>query len=154
MSEKEKDTSKDTFINPIDKDKIAENPHLLPYAHTVGGAVIKPIDKGRVKGLALSAMYEQTDVQLDQIRKQVELLAQQAQSIHDRVRISEDIYQAEMGFKPLISHTYHLYKKKDGTNVLSMVAPGEWGTKPPYEFTASVRLLSDHTWDIISDETQ
>lgn len=154
MSEQKDKQEQDTFVNPIDKDKIAENPHLLPYAHTVGGAVIKPIDKGRVKGLALSAMYEQTDVQLDQIRKQVELLAQQAQAIHDRVQISEDIYQAEMGFKPLISHTYHLYKKKDGTNVLSMVAPNEWGTKPPYEFTASVRLLSDHTWDIIPDETQ
>lgn len=153
MAEEQDKTSKESFINPIDKDKIAENPHLLPYAHTVGGAVIKPIDKGRVKGLALSAMYEQTDVQLDQIRKQVELLVQQAQTIHDRVKISEDIYQAEMGFKPLISHTYHLYKKSDGTNVLSMVAPQEWGTKPPYEFTASVRLLSDHTWEIIENES-
>ncbi len=136
------------FVNPIDKDKIAENPHLLPYAHTVGGAVIKPIDKGRVKGLAVSAMYEQTEVQLDQIRKQVELLAQQAQKVHDRVRVSEDIYQAEIGFKPLIGHTYHLYKKSNGTDVVSMVGPDEWGTRSPYQFTATVRLLSDHTWEI------
>ena len=136
------------FVNPIDKDKVAENPHLLPYAHTVGGAVIKPVDKGRVKGLAVSAMYEQTESQLDQIRKQVELLAQQAQAIHDRIKISEDIYQADCGFKPLIGHIYHLYKKKDGTNVLSMVAPTEWGKNLPYDFTASVRLLSDHTWEV------
>ena len=27
------------FVNPIDKDKVAENPGLLPYAHTAGGAV-------------------------------------------------------------------------------------------------------------------
>ena len=40
------------FINPIDKDKIAENPHLLPYAHTRGGVNIKPVDKGKVKGRA------------------------------------------------------------------------------------------------------
>jgi len=152
MASDKKEQEGEAFVNPIDKDKIAENPHLLPYAHTVGGAVIKPIDKGRVKGLAVAAMYEQTEVQLDQIRKQVELLAQQAQAIHDRVRISEDIYQAEVGFKPLISHTYHLYKKSDGTNVLSMVAPGEWGKNPPFEFTATVRLLSDHTWDIIEND--
>ena len=58
----------ENFQNPIDKDKIAESPHLLPYAHTVGGALIKPIDKGRVKGLAVASMYEQTEMQLDQIR--------------------------------------------------------------------------------------
>ncbi len=58
-----KEQGKEAFINPIDKDKIAENPHLLPYAHTVGGAVIKPIDQGRVKGLAVKAMHKQTDMQ-------------------------------------------------------------------------------------------
>lgn len=139
------------FINPIDKDKIAENPHLLPYAHTVGGAVIKPIDKGKVKGQAVAAMYEQTDMQLDQIRKQVELLAAQAQAIHDRVEISENIYQAEMSFKPLMSHIYHLYVRKNGKYVLSMIAPDEWGRSCPYEFKATVKLLADHTWDIINE---
>ena len=140
---------KESFINPIDKDKIAENPHLLPYAHTVGGAVIKPIDKGRVKGLAVSAMHEQTNMQLDQIREQVELLMLQAQGIHDRVRISEEIYQAEVSFKPLIGHIYHLYQRKNGGNLLSMVAPDEWGRTSTLIFVASVQLLADHTWDIL-----
>ena len=40
---------KQRTINPIDKDKIADAPHLLPYAHSVGSAIIKPIDKGKVK---------------------------------------------------------------------------------------------------------
>jgi len=145
--EENKDTEE--FVNPIDPDKVAENPHLLPYAHTVGGSVIKPIDKGRVKGLAVEAMYEQTEMQLDQIREQIELLAQQAKSIHSRVQISEDIYLAEMSFKPLIGHLYHLYKKKDMTNVLSMIGPKEWGNSMPYDFVASVKLLADHTWDIL-----
>lgn len=137
------------FINPIDIDKIAENPHLLPYAHTVGGAVIKPIDKGRVKGLSLDAMYEQTNVHLSQIRKQVEVLIQQAQEVHDRVEISEKIYLADMGFKPLIGRLYFLYKKEDESYVLSMISQDEWGDKPPYEFVSEVKLLSDHTWEII-----
>ncbi len=140
---------KEEIINPIDPDKVAENPHLLPYAHTVGGSVIKPIDKGRVKGLAVEAMYDQTEMQLDQIREQINLLAVQAQKIKDRVQISEDIYLAEMNFKPLIGHIYHLYKKKDEKNVLSMIAPAEWGRKSPYEFVATVKLLADHTWDIL-----
>ncbi len=144
---------KEDFINPIDKDKIAENPHLLPYAHTVGGAVIKPIDKGRVKGLSVEAMHKQTSMQLDQIRKQMELLAEQAMKIQHRVEISERIYQADMGFKPLIGHIYFLYEKKDGTNVLSVVGNDEWGPRGyPYEhFVAKVCLLADHTWDVLEN---
>ena len=133
----------------IDPDKVAENPGLLPYASNVGGAIIKPIDKGRVKGLSLSAMYEQTNVQLDQIRKQVELLMEQARQVHSRVEISEKIYQADIGFKPNIGQVYYLYQRKSGHYLVSMVAPAEWGSRPPYEFLATVKLLSDHTWDIL-----
>jgi hypothetical protein len=137
------------FVNPIDKDKVAENPGLLPYAHTVGSAIIRPIDKGRVKGLAMSAMYEQTNRQLDQIRKQVELLMEQAKSIHDRVEISERIYQADMNFRPVYGQTYYVYQRADGKDLLSMVAPDEWGAKMPYSYVATVRLLGDSTWEIL-----
>ncbi|MEM1124657.1 MAG: DUF2452 domain-containing protein [Bacteroidota bacterium] len=142
-------SKKEEFINPIDKDKIAENPHLLPYAHTVGGAVIKPIDKGKMKGLAVSAMYEQSEMQLDQIREQINLLAAQAQQIKDRVEISESIYQAEMNFKPLVGKIYYLYQRESGKYLVSMVAPSEWGRKNPLDFKATVKLLADHTWDIL-----
>lgn len=142
---------KEEFINPIDIDKVAENPHLLPYAHTVGGAVIKPIDKGRVKGLAVEAMYEQTEMQLDQIREQINLLAAQANQIKDRVELSENIYQADMGFKPLIGKIYHLYQRANEKYVLSMVGPEDWGKKKKntLEFKATVKLLADHTWDVL-----
>ncbi|MGK0389601.1 MAG: hypothetical protein ACI94Y_002345 [Maribacter sp.] len=148
MSDQINKEEKVPFINPIDKDKITENPSTLPYAHMVGGAVIRPIDKGRVKGLAVSAMYEQTEIQMVQIRKQVELLVQQAEKIRERVDISEKIYLAEMNIKPLIGHTYHLYARKKGGNVLSMIGPNEWGKSCPYAFEATVKLLSDHTWEI------
>jgi hypothetical protein len=142
-------------INPIDKDKTAEFPHLLPYAHTVGGALVKPIDRGKVKGRAVAAMYKQADSQLAQIRQQVELLAQQAKRIQERMVISEQIYLAEMNFEPLVGSVYHLYRRKDDSLVLSMVSPQEWGSNPPYRFVATVELLSDHTWEVLeggSDE--
>ena len=135
--------------NPIDKDKVTDNPHNLPYAHTVGGVEIRPIDKGRVKGRAVSAMYEQTNMQLDQIRQQIELLAQQARKIRERVEISEKIYLADMNFEPLVGFTYHLYERTNGQHVLSMVGPREWGAQPPYPFVATVRLLADHTWEVL-----
>jgi hypothetical protein len=141
------------FINPIDPKKVAENPHLLPYAHTVGGSVIKPMDKGRTKGLAIQAMQEQTQMQLKQIQQQIELLAKQAQQLQKRVNISELIYSADMNFKPLISHIYHLYLRSDESLVLSMIGPDEWGIGGHKfeKFLATVKLLADHTWEILKE---
>ena len=41
--------SEDPFLNPINPEKVAQNPGLLPYAHTAGSAVIKPEDMGKSK---------------------------------------------------------------------------------------------------------
>jgi len=140
------------FENPIDKDKTTDKPSTLPYAHTIGGVVIRPEDMGRVKGNALSAMAEQTDAQLEQIREQIELLAKQARKIERRKELSLVIYGADMGFKPLIGHSYFLYKKKTEGFVLSMVASNEWRSSMPYEqYVAEVKLLSDHTWEILHE---
>jgi len=136
-------------VNPIDKDKIAENPGLLPYAHHMGSAIIKPIDKGRTKGLAMDAMYEQTEGQLLQIKEQVEVLVRQAQAIHDRIDISEKIYRADCGFKPIPNKDYYLYDKGEDNWIISMVSPEEWGKSIPYEYLARVTLLSDSTWKVI-----
>ncbi len=137
------------FINPIDPKHVAENPGLLPYAHNIGSAIIRPLDKGRTKGVAMTAMYEQSERQLDQIRKQVDLLVEQARAIQQRVEISEQIYLADMNFKPIVAHIYHLYTKKDETLVLSMVAPDEWGKNPPYIWKATVKMMGDYTWDVL-----
>lgn len=133
----------------IDIDQVADNPGLLPYAHHVGSAIIKPIDKGRTKGNAMTAMYQQTDTQLTQIKEQVEVLIRQAQELHDRISISERIYKADCGFKPVINKTYYVYKKKDDSWVLSMISPEEWGPKGPYVFIATCELLADHTWNVL-----
>jgi hypothetical protein len=138
------------FVNPIDKDKVAETPGLLPYAHTAGGAVIRPEDKGQIRGNAMTAMYDQTDRQMEQLRQQMETLMSQAKSLQNRMEVSELIYQADIPFQPVIHHLYHLYQRKtDGKHLLSMIAPAEWGRKAPYEHLATVRLLGDHTWEVL-----
>ena len=72
------------FENPIDPDKVTENPHSLEYGHHAGSAVVKPEDQGKVKGRAIAAMEHQTDMQMDQIREQMKLLADQARALQDR----------------------------------------------------------------------
>jgi hypothetical protein len=132
------------------KEKTTEIPGLLPYAHQSGSALIKPEDKGKITGRAVAAMHSQTDIQMSQIYQQMQLLAEQAKSLQHRVEISERIYKTSMGFEPLINHHYFLYEKDEGNDFLSMIAPEEWGKKQRFSrFIAEVKLLADHTWEII-----
>lgn len=120
---------------------------VLPYSASVAGAVIKATEEGVIKHKALTAMEEQTNMQLEQIRKQIELLALQAQEIQKRKELSMMIYDAKLSFKPNIGQTYYLYEKNDGTHILSLVSPREWGSSGPFKrFVAAVQLLADHTW--------
>lgn len=120
---------------------------VLPYSASVAGAVIKANEEGMIKHKALTAMEEQTNMQLQQIRKQIELLALQAQEIQKRKELSLLIYNAKLSFKPNIGQVYFLYEKKDGSHTLSLVSPKEWGANGPFKkFIAGVKLLADHTW--------
>ena len=131
-------------VSLIDLDKMKEKttdmPGLLPYAHQSGSAIIKPEDKGKITGRAVAAMHSQTDMQMAQIYQQMQLLAEQAKLIQNRVEISERIYKTSMGFEPLINHHYFLYEKEDGSDFLSLVAPEEWGRKNKFSrFIAEIR---------------
>lgn len=145
----DKDLGKESKI-PIDPDKVAENPGLLPYASNVGAVSIRPEDKGKIVGRAMSSMADQTNRQMDQLKGQIETLAGQAKQLQNRVEISQQIYDADINFEPVPGKVYFLYQKKDESMLLSMIAPNEWGRKKPFEsFVASVQLLSDHTWEVI-----
>lgn len=120
---------------------------VLPYSASVSGAVIKPNEEGVIRHHALTAMEEQTNMQLTQIRQQIELLAIQAKEIQQRKELSMIIYDAKLSFNPVIGQTYYLYEKSDGSHLVSLVGPKEWGAKIPFKaFIAAVKLLADHTW--------
>ncbi len=139
------------MINPIDKDKVTDIPNILPYAHHIGSIVVKPEDVGKLKSRALTAMREQTNRQLMQLQKQAELIALQANELKRRVEVSEKIYLAELTFEPFVGNHYYLYNK-GGKYCMMMIAPDEWGKTIPatLEFISEVRLLSDHTWEIVA----
>lgn len=122
--------------------------NILPYAASTSSVAIRPTQESVIKHKALSAMEEQTNMQLQQIRQQIELLAKQAAELQRRKELSLRIYESKLGFKPQIGHTYHLYQRKDDSFLLSMVAPAEWGggAGPFKAFISSVKLLADHTW--------
>ncbi len=120
---------------------------VLPYSTSVSGAVIRPTEEGMIRHKSLTAMEEQTNMQLTQIRQQIELLALQAQEIQRRKELSVLIYSAKLNFTPVIGQQYYLYEKKDGSHFLSLVSPREWGSSGPFKkCAAAVKLLADHTW--------
>lgn len=148
-----KSKAKEINVDQIDLDKMKEKttdiPGLLEYAHSVGGFSVVPTQEGAIKSQALQAMGEQTQMQLDQIFEQMQLLAKQAKELKDRAEVSELIYKAKMSFRPIVGKTYYLYTAKDGSNILSLVSPDEWGSSIPYkEFVSAVKLLADHTWKL------
>ncbi|HSF56088.1 MAG TPA: DUF2452 domain-containing protein [Algoriphagus sp.] len=149
-------TGKKIDVDKLDlermKEKTTETPGILPYAHHAGSAIIKPEDKGKITGRAVAAMHSQTDMQMAQIYEQMRLLADQAKKIQSRVEVSQRIYQAAIAFEPLINHVYFLYQKADGSDLMSMIAPEEWGRKKDWAiFVAEVKLLADHTWEILRE---
>lgn len=150
MNKSDKNKKKDPIDNPVSRDKIADNPGIIQFPHHIGSFVIKPEDKGRIKGNAMAAMKEQTDRQMAGLYEQMQLLMRQANDIKKRVEVSEKIYLANINFEPVINHIYFLYRRKDKSTLLSMISPEEWGRELPYEnFIAKVRLLADHTWEIV-----
>lgn len=149
----DKKTGKKIDVDQVDmermRDMAAENPGIIPMPHTVGSAVIKPDDMGKVKGQAMMAMQQQTESQMGQLYDQMQTLIQQADAIKKRVGISERIYQIKIGFEPRISQVYFVYQRQDGSDFLSLVAPHEWGKASTLIYVAQVRLLADHTWEVV-----
>jgi Protein of unknown function (DUF2452) len=136
--------------NPINPDKVAENPGLLPYAHNAGSAIIKPEDLGKIKGKSILAMRQQTDKQMGQLAEQMQTLLKQANEIKQRVSLSERIYDANIGFEPIIGHNYYVYERENGQDLISLVAPHEWGRSFKYSrYIGKVYLLADHTWEVL-----
>ncbi len=137
--------------NPIDKDKTTENPGLIDFPHHIGSAPIIKNEPTLIKSKAMSAMLEQTNAQWQQIQQQLELLKQQTEKLKKRIEFSERIYKAQMSFEPVIGHVYYLYHNyKKNIDVLMMVRPEEWKSMPEHlEFQSTVKLLSDHTWEVV-----
>lgn len=144
--------SKD-FIDPKKTDSLFQGEDkFAPYPTSVSSPIIKPIDKRLVKATALDTMQQQAMQQIEMLKKQADLIMLQVKQIEERIEVSHRIYKADIGFEPVAGCVYHLYAHQ-GKEVLSLVAPYEWGKSCPYsEWLASVQLLADKTWQILSQK--
>jgi len=122
---------------------------LAPIPLSIGSPLIKPEDKNQIKATAVLAMNHYAEQEIKMLKKQADLIIQQVREIENRLVVSEKIYQSDMRFTPVIGQIYHLYEKEDHYK-LSLIGPDEWGrTKSIGKYVASVKLLGDHSWDLI-----
>lgn len=127
---------------------------LSPIPLSVGSVPIKPEDKGKIRANAVEAMHHYAQQEMDMLRKQADLIMQQVREIEDRLKISEQIYQSEMRFTPVVNQIYHLYEKGDHY-AISLIAPNEWGrSKTVMKHVATIRLLGDHSWQVINKSSE
>lgn len=132
------------------KDRTTDIPGLIEYAREVGGFDIVPNQEGAINGKSIIALKGQTQIQLDMILEQMKVLAKQARNIQDRVELSNEVYQAQMNFEPIIGEIYFLFEKENGKKVMSMISPEEWaGRKGFKKFLCEVELMADHTWKVL-----
>lgn len=124
-------------------------PGLLPYPHTIGAPAFKPTEEGVIRSHSQTAMSEQVQIQKDQILEQVKLLQKQYSELIERETISNLIYRAEIKFKPVPGHTYHLYLRQDDSYFLSLIEPDSWGRTSKPQFVATTKLLYDLTWQVL-----
>jgi hypothetical protein len=122
---------------------------LAPIPLSIGSPLIKPEDKNQIKATAVLAMNHYAEQEIKMLKKQADLIIQQVREIENRLVVSEKIYQSDMRFTPVIGQIYHLYEKEDHYK-LSLIGHDEWGrTKSIGKYVASVKLLGDHSWDLI-----
>lgn len=136
--------------DPLKKDALYQGPDkFAPIPLSVSSPKINPVDKRLVKANAFETMQHQANQQILMLKRQADLLMEQARQIEERLKISQMIYEADLNFEPVIGTVYHVYEKK-GKTVLSLVAPYEWGAKLPFDkHICSARLLADKSWDLL-----
>ena len=136
--------------DPLKKDALYQGPDkFAPIPLSVSSPKINPVDKRLVKANAFETMQHQANQQILMLKRQADLLMEQARQIEERLKISQMIYEADLNFEPVIGTVYHVYEKK-GKTVLSLVAPYEWGARLPFDkHICSARLLADKSWDLL-----
>lgn len=75
-----------------------------------------------------------------------EELQREYHALVDSYEINKLVYNSQIGFQPVLGHTYYLYEKTPGHRFLSLLSPIQthWAG-----FIAAVRLNTSYTWERI-----
>jgi hypothetical protein len=128
----------------------ADKRYALAYPMEVGSPAFAPIDVKKEKDVIHNAGKLHAKEQYDRIMEQVAVLKKQADSLMNRMAVSEVMHKCNITFKPVHGKIYFVYYDTiKEEHMLSMTNPN-WKNNawPSYiEHRMTVRLLGDSTWE-------
>jgi hypothetical protein len=116
-----------------------------PYPMSRLAPVHDLVDVAKAIATADSALRNSTSAKLKIIADNIRHLQDQAREVLESAERDAELHRAACGFVKRPGHLYHLYRKADGSSMLSMISPDEW-TRCPHEPIGSYRLESDSSW--------
>ena len=126
-------------------DNVADKPNILPYGTNVGAPAIKPNDVGVWRGEKIIKTNQYFEAKFNEIKEDY-------QKLIENYEWNKLVYASDFKFEPEKGKVYFLYQKEDGIDFMSMIGPEEWGRKKNWaNFVAEIKLLADHTWEIIRE---
>ncbi len=108
---------------------------LRPYATDLGSPEIKITDLSIFKKRASYQINSELQAKFNELKTQYEELQELATQ-------TQLVYSATFSFEPVIGHMYHLYRKNDHEDFLSILSPEEC----TFEYLGSYRLETNFMW--------
>lgn len=125
-----------------------------PYPVSRLSASIPLVDLAKEISQADNMVNSRVTGQLKVIAEQIRQLQAQARTVLENGKQDQELHHARCNFKRLPGKVYYLYKKTSGETYFSMLAPEEWGGRPPHEFIAAYRLEADMSWSATNDNVE
>ena len=113
---------------------------IKPYATNVGAPAIQMEDVTSWKNTSVKKVNHHFKTNFEKIKAQYDAMM-------EAFEYNDLIYRAKFSFEPVIGQVYHLYRAKDDTTFLSMIAPSECS----FKFIDSFELDMDRVWQRVEN---
>ena len=109
---------------------------LKPYATSVGAPVITTTDNIAWKNRSINKVNHKLEARYSELKAEYDSMIQQFE-------YNKLIFEAKFTFEPIIGQHYHLYRRENGDNFLSIIAPNECS----FNSLGSFYLNADQIWE-------
>jgi len=121
----------------------------------LGSPAFAPVNVKEQKDIILNTSKLHAQEEYNRIMEQVEVLKKQADSLMNRMAVSDVMHKCVYGFRPVHGQTYYVYHNdlKD-VNWLTRTHPKKWAAGPGEnnQYVMAVKLLGDSSWQEVALE--
>ncbi len=121
-----------------------------PYPVSRMAPAVELVDLAREIAEADKMLASNAHGKLKVLAEQMRALQAQARGVLEQTRRDQQLHRAQCNFQRQPGRTYHLYRRPNGVQYFSMLAPEEWGGEPPHAYEGSYRLETDMSWSAVT----